>query len=81
MSNMNSLITKLQMALKQKGKVYCINKSQFYSKKHDCMCNSYTVWTTYIDENGDKQKDNTYFKKKIDIVLFLVGKLRECDST
>lgn len=79
-NNLNALINKLQKALKAKGKVYCINRSQFYSDKHDCICTKYTVFTTYVDHDGERQKDNHYFDKALDVVQFLADLLRDDSS-
>ena len=66
-NNINTLINKLQKALKAKGKVYCINRSQFYSDK-------------YMDADGEKQKDSYYFDKALDVVQFLADLLRDDSS-
>lgn len=79
-NNLNALINKLQKALKAKGKVYCINRSQFYSDKHDCICTKYTVFTTYVDQDGEKQKDSHYFDKALDVVRFFADLLRDDSS-
>ena len=73
-NNINTLINKLQKALKAKGKVYCINRS------YDCICTKYTVFTTYMDADGEKQKDSYYFDKALDVVQFLADLLRDDSS-
>lgn len=79
-NNLNTLINRLQKALKAKGKVYCINRLQFHSDKYDCICTKYTVYTTYIDADGEKQKDSHYFDKALDVVQFLADLLRDDSS-
>lgn len=81
MSSMNMTVNKLMMALeREKGIIYCLNKTQNYSNNHNCRFTRYTLHRDYIDENGDKQSEKHYFKKLLDVVLFLYERLRSDDS-
>ena len=81
MSSMNATVNKLLQALEyKKGIVYCLNRTQNYSTEHKCRFTRYTLHRDYIDADGEKQRENHYFKKLLDVVLFLADKLRSDDS-
>lgn len=81
MPSLNVMANKLLKALEhKKGIVYCLNKTQNYSKEYKRRFTRYTLHRSYIDEDGESHRENHYFNKMLDVVLFLADKLRSDDS-
>lgn len=78
MSSMNTLINKLLKALEyEQGIIYCLDRKQYYSETLKRKCTKYILHRTYENKDGDKIKENHQFNKQLDLLLFLVDRVKK----